>query len=306
MAKAEQAFGKQQLLIRFRGICSHLDLDARANGRSGNGNGENGKKRKRTVLVRHRNGNSGIEHHIPYIEFYADDVAQFSPGLRVFQYSKPGLDGTFARVDLEDGTEIRIAGMEPGYVEEESNYARDIPHMTEFVPRENRDAAHGLLVPDASDIDRERAVAVFDMPDGRLLAGEPEAMITRFEAKVGFKPRRLARWVDLYVEITEPLVLQLLSLSGDGTRREIKFKETVRMITIGNEPERLILGLMSPGDSSAAGHGDGHDHTQNGTPIQPTGHFILYYDLLQNAPVEKHVPIPTLLTGAGCPNNNIP
>lgn len=304
MANAKrQAFSRQQLLIRFRGICSHLDRPP-ADDTGENGYDAKGRKRKRTVLVRHRNGNSGIEHHIPYIEFYADDVAQFSPGLRVFQYSKPGLDGTFARVDLEDGTEIRIAGLEPGYVEEESNYERDIPHMKEIVPAANRNAADGLLVEDVSKIDRERAVAVFDMPSGRLTAGEPEAMITRFKEEVGFTPRRLARWADLQVELTEPLVLQLLSLSGDGTKREIKFKETVRMITIGNEPERLILGVMSAGES----HGDGHahDHGQNGTPIQPTGHFILYYDLLQNAPVNKPVPIPTLLTGAGCPNNNIP
>lgn len=297
MATARQAFGKQQLLIRFRGICSHLDIDP-----PGNGNGAKGKKFKRTVLVRHQNGNAAIEHHIPYIEFYADDVAQFSPGLRVFQYSKPGLDGTFARVDLEDGTEIRIAGMPPGYVQEESNYARDIPHMKDIVPPANRKAAHGLTVEEANKVDREKAVAVFDMPEGRLMAGEPEAMITRFKEEVGFKPRRLARWADLHVEITQPLVLQLLPLSGDGTRQEIKFKDTVRMITIGNEPERLILGVMSPGDT----HADGHNHGSNGTPVQPTGHFILYYDLLQNAPVDKPVPIPTLLTGAGCPNNNIP
>lgn len=305
MANAKrEAFSRQQLLIRFRGICSHLDLDRPADGIGENDYDAKGRKRKRTVLVKHRNGNSGIEHHIPYIEFYADDVAQFSPGLRVFQYSKPGLDGTFARVDLEDGTEIRIAGLEPGYVEEELNYKRDIPHMKEIVPPANRSAADGLLVDDVSKIDRERAVAVFDMPNGRLMAGEPEAMITRFKEEAGFEPRRLARWADLHVELTEPLVLQLLSLSGDGTRREIKFKQTVRMITIGNEPERLILGVMSPGDTHA--NGNGHDHGQNGMPIQPTGHFILYYDLLQNAPRNKHVPIPTLLTGAGCPNNNIP
>jgi hypothetical protein len=296
MAEAEET-GRQQLLIRFRGICSHLDL-------STNGNGANGRKRKRTVLVRHRNGNAAIEHHIPYIEFYADDVAQFSPGLRVFQYSKPGVDGTFARVDLEDGTEIRIAGKKPGYVEQESNYERDIPHMKDIVRDEkSRRAARGLLVAEANDVDRERAAAVFDMPEGRLMAGEPEAMITRFDERVGFEPRRLARWADLQVEITPPLVLELIPLGASGPKREIRFKETLRMITIGNEPERLILGVMATGESS---HSDGHDHAQNGTPVQPTGHFILYYDLLENAPVSKPVPIPTLLTGAGCPNNNIP
>src|ERR1041384_2021285 len=173
----------EQLRIRFRGTCAHLDL---SNG--------NGKKKKRTVLVRHRNGNSAIEHHVPYIEFYADDVQSFPRELKVLQYSRPGVDGRFARVDLDDTTEIRFKGIEPGEVEEEDNYRSDVPHMSEILKKanvQNRKVAQALLVADAKQIDRNRAAAVFDMPSGRLVAGEPEAMITTFPKEVEFEPRRL-------------------------------------------------------------------------------------------------------------------
>ena len=282
----------EQLLIRFRGICGHIDLP---NGKNGSG------KKKRTVLVRHRNGNGAIEHHIPYIEFFADDVEAFADGLKVVQYSRPGVDGRLARVDLDDATEIRLAGIDPDYVEEELSYRKDVPHMSEVVT--GFEPAESLLTPLANDVDSGRAVAVFDMPKGRLVAGEPEPAITRFPKKItGFTPRRLARWSDLYTEYEPPLVVQLFPLGSDGPSRDILFRNTLRMITIGNEPERLILGV---GRDATHNHA-AHDHEQ--APPQLTGHYILYYELLKNPPPEKErpVPIPTQFDGSGCPNNNYP
>jgi hypothetical protein len=287
---------EQQLLIRFRGICAHLDLPG--------GDDEKGKK-KRTVLIRHRNGDGGIEHHIPYIEFYADDVASFSSDLKLLRYTRPSVDGTFARVDLEDAAEIRVGDLKPGLVQEEVSYQRDVPHLSEILKgfdKESRKVSETLLKPNVKDIDRSRVAGVFDMPAGRLVAGEPEATITRFPAKLQFEPRRFARWTDLHVAFKPPLVLHLIPLGGNGVERQIKFKKTLRMITIGNEPERLILGMISSVTEAAHGHGSARD----ATPVQPTGHFILYYDLLENPPESRPVPIPTQLTGSGCPNHNYP
>lgn len=288
---AQQA---DQLLIRFRGICAHIDL------KDGNGNG----KKKRTVLVRHSNGKSGIEPHVPYIEFYADDIDDFPPEVKVIQYSRPGVDGRFARIDLDEPTQIRIKDREPGWVQEEPNYRAGIPHMSEILPKV--EVASDLKVSDVSKIDINRAAAVFDMPEGRLMAGEPEAMITRFEEGVTFKERRLARWADLYIRFDAPLVLELVPLRKHGTTREVRFKSTLRMITIGNEPERLILGLLQTTDEFTHSISHGAPHDPHASPIQPTGHYVLYYDLLEAPPTLRPVPVPTLLTGAGCPNNNLP
>jgi hypothetical protein len=292
MAEAAQ----DQLLVRFRGICGHIDLQERENGKGK-------EKKKRTVLVRHRNGNSGIEHHVPYVEFYADDIESFPPEVNVVQYSRPGVDGRFARIDFDRPTEIRLKGKEPGWVVEEPSYKRGVPHMSEVV--RSPQIASGLK-DTVEKIDTSRAAAVFDMPDGRLLAGEPEAMITRFEKSVGFEERRLARWVDLYVEFTPPLVLELVPLQRPGRTHEIRFKKSLRMITIGNEPERLILGLLQTTEEFMRAIGHGAQHNADASPIQPTGHYVLYYDLLETVPSVKPVPVPTLLTGAGCPNNNLP
>src|SRR5688572_17148124 len=170
---------KEQLLIRFRGICALINIEPT--------------KKKRAVLIRHQRDNSRIEHHIAYVEFYADDVENFSPELKLRRYTRPGGEGTFARVDLEVPTEIRLKGLLAGDVEEELSYTRDIPHMGKIL-KEKHDVAKSLLTPNAKDVDRNRAAGVFDMPAGTIIAGEPEATLTRFPKRVSFEPRRLARW----------------------------------------------------------------------------------------------------------------
>jgi hypothetical protein len=217
------------------------------------------------------------------------------------------VDGTFARVDLEEGTEIRLKDNNPDYVEEEPSYQRTVPHMSEIIGEEPAKVALRFLAA-SGDLKDDRVLgAVFDMPGGTLLGGEPEPNITRFDSKVLFKPRRLARWSDLYATIKAgPVVVQLTPLGG-GTTREIRFKEDLRMITIGNEPERLILGLLSAEGLSVS-------HTNHGgfgepdATVQPSGHYVLYYSLLEKLPEpdSRPVPIPTLLGGTGCPNNNYP
>lgn len=295
------AGNSEQLLIRFRGICGHIDLS----------NGSAAKK-KRTVLIRHQNGNGNgnIEHHVPYIEFFADDVAS-AGDLKLVAYNKPGIEGRFARLDLVDkleGMEIRLKGIEPGNVKEEIGYQRDVPHMAEIFPdfAVEKSLLQELLVPEAKDVDRDRVAAVFDMPAGRLVAGEPEALSTKFTPEGQFRPRRLARWSDLYRMYKPPLVIQLVPFKEDGPIREIHFKESLRMITIGNEPVRLILGIVG---APATHTHNGNGHNGNGdtaAPVQPTGHYVMYYNLFQNRPTKPPLPSPAQFDGSGCPNNNYP
>ena len=296
----------QPLLIRFRGICAHLDLP---NGAAP------GKKRKRTLLVRHRNGNSNIEHHVPYIECLTDDILALSPELRMLQYSRPGTDGRFGRIDLPDRSDtmtiIRINDVPAGNVTEDLSYEENVPHFKNILNDPNDATPADSLTKALSSVDRKFATAVFDMPEGTLMAGEPEAMKTRFDsgpAAPEETARRFARWSDLYVQVPKGEVTIELEQRPSGEKHTITFADTLRMITIGNEPERLILGLIGGADS----HED-HDHPTgngNGTnghgPIQPTGHFVLYYDVLKNRPDEMPLPVPSQLEGTGCPNNNIP
>ncbi|MEA2488337.1 MAG: hypothetical protein QOH21_129 [Acidobacteriota bacterium] len=282
----------QQILIRFRGICAHVDV------KDGEEPGGTRRKKKRTILLRHRNGDANIEHHTAHIEFFADDVDAFSPDLNVVSYSRVGVDGRLARVDLADGTIIRLKNTRPGFVMESASYGRDVPHFTKILPEQNRAIAAGL-VGDIENLDTDRAVAAFDMPEGILVAGEPEGTITRFQKSVSFPPQRLARWAELHATVAEePIEIELVT-KADATRR-IQFKDSLRMLTIGNEPERLILGLLP---ESVQG---GHSHGDSAIPPQPSGHFILYYDLLENPPKDRAVPIPTQLGGAGCTNSNYP
>lgn len=301
----------QPLLIRFRGICAHLDLP---NGAAP------GKTRKRTLLVRHRNGNSNIEHHVPYIECLADDVVEISSGLRMLQYSRPGTDGVFGRIDLPDQSEtmtiIRINEAPAGDVTVDLSYEENVPHFKNILNDPN-DAVPAESLTKPLLVDRKFATAVFDMPAGTLVAGEPEAIKTRFDsgpAASEEKARRFSRWSDLYVQVPEgSLTIELKTINGKPTvspPQTITFAKTVRMITIGNEPERLILGLIGGADAHAGhnhstGNGNGNGDHGHG-PIQPTGHFVLYYDILKNRPDETPLPVPSQLEGTGCPNNNIP
>jgi hypothetical protein len=300
----------QPLLIRFRGICAHLDLK---NGASPE------KKRKRTLLLRHRNGNSNIEHHVPYIECLADDVLEITPGLRMLQYSRPGTDGRFARIDLEDRSDtvtiVRINEAPSGEVTEDVSYEENVPHFAKILNKAN-DAvpAASLLMNSPLQIDAKFATAVFDMPEGTLVAGEPEAMKTRFDSgPAKDTERRYSRWSDLYVQNVPKgkvtVELDPRSNGQAGEKQVITFADTVRMITIGNEPERLIVGLIGGADAHAGhdhNHGTGNGNGNGRGPIQPTGHFILYYDILKNQPDEMPMPVPSQLEGTGCPNNNYP
>ena len=291
----------EQLLMRFRGICAHIDLP--------NGNRSDGSKKKRAVLVRHQESNGPIESHVPYISFFTDDIQGTPTISTIIKYSRPGTDGQLGRIELPPGTEIRLKGLEPGYVTEEVGYRNDVPHMSEIVGEAKATVAEALRVKDANNVDPKRASAVIDMPAGRLCAGEPEAQVTRFDESVGFRERRLARWSDLYTEYTPPLTIQLVKLGTAEILGEITFNQNLRMLTIGNEPKRLIVGAFVPGANGHAtnGHGDHNHATPSSTkPLQQTGHFIMYYNVLENEPVERPIPIPAQLDGSGCPPNNYP
>jgi hypothetical protein len=297
----------QPLLIRFRGICAHLDLKSDT---------ARGTKRKRTLLVRHHNGNNNIEHHVPYVECLADDISELTSGLRMLQYSRPGTDGRFGRIDLPDRpdsmTIIRINGALAGDVTEDLSYKENVPHFSQILNNKKDAAPAASLMNTAPPVDAKFATAVFDMPEGTLVAGEPEATKTRFDSgPAAATERRFSRWSDLYVQkIPNGPVTMELEQQPSGDKQTITFAGTVRMITIGNEPERLILGLIGGADAHAdhghaPGNGNGNGTNSHG-PFQPTGHFILYYDILKNRPDETPLPIPSQLEGTGCPNNNYP
>ncbi len=300
----------QPLLIRFRGICAHLDLTKAVDG----------KKKKRTLLVRHGNGNGNIEHHVPYIECLADDFVEIPSGLRVLQYSRPGTDGRFGRVDLTDRpgtmTIIGINGAPAGEVTEDLSYTENVPHFSKILSDPKDAAPATALMGDPRRVDAKFATAVFDMPEGTLVAGEPEAMKTRFDsgpAASEDKARRFSRWSDLYVQVPEGQVTIELDPREGGEKQTITLAKTVRMITIGNEPERLILGLIGSAETlaghdhgHASGNGNGNGNGSRPSPIQPTGHFVLYYDVLKNQPEKRPMPVPSQLEGTGCPNSNMP
>jgi len=296
---------ENQLFIRFRGIVTNLDLP----------NGTRPKGMKRALLLRHDDPDTPIEHHISYIECLADDL-ESAPGLKILKYSRPGTDGMFARIDLPNDpgvmTEIRLKGVKPGPVVEEANYRNDVTHFEQILKNYDQlKIEPSLLGESAADVDASRTVAVFDMPKGRLMAGEPEAFLTRFDPKlVTFTPRRLPRWVDLLTTVNRPNVeLELVQQPG-GEPQSIKFRETLRMITIGNEPERLILGVIGGnGGHGAAGHSHGKGNGKgngNGGRTQPSGHFVIHYNVFDPVPKDKPVPIPTQLEGGGCGSNNVP
>jgi hypothetical protein len=292
---------ENQLIIRFRGIVTHLDL-----------NGKRPKGMKRMLLLRHLDTDTPIEHHISYIECLADDL-ESAPGLKVVKYSRPGTDGTFARIDLPDDpgvmTEIKLEGVDPGPVHEEANYRNDVTHFKDLLKNFSDLKIESTLLGElAANVDASRTVAVFDMPKGRLMAGEPEAFLTRFDPKLvkSFTPRRLPRWVDLLVTVPSPNVELKLVQPGGELPLIIRFKPTLRMITIGNEPERLILGIIGGnGGHAAAGHTHGNGNG-NGGRTQPSGHFVIHYNVFDPVPKDKPVPIPTQLEGGGCGTNNIP
>jgi hypothetical protein len=295
---------ENQLFIRFRGIVTNLDLP----------NGKRPKGMKRALLLRHHDPDTPIEHHISYIECLADDL-ESAPGLKVMKYSRPGTSGMFARIDLPDDpgvmTEIKLKDAPPGPVEEEANYRNDVTHFKDLLKNFSElKIEPTLLGESAANVDASRTVAVFDMPKGRLMAGEPEAFLTRFDSKLvkSFTPRRLPRWVDLLTTVNRPNVeLELVQQPG-GETQTVKFKDTLRMITIGNEPERLILGVIGGnGGHAAPGHSHGNGNG-NGGRTQPSGHFVIHYNIFDPVPKDKDkpVPIPTQLEGGGCGSNNVP
>ncbi|HWW62591.1 MAG TPA: hypothetical protein VN181_14555 [Thermoanaerobaculia bacterium] len=269
---------QQRLHIRFRGICTHIDM----------GGGSTSARKMRTVLVR-GNHNDGIEHHLSFLEFLPDDLADggLPADLEAVTFTRPGSVGLLARIDFNDTYEIRVNATK-GYVEQDPFFKQSVPSLTEIVGELT--VKPGLLRPNPQDVDSDLVTAVFDLPAGRIQPGEGEPELTRFAPAVGFAERYLARWSDLFVTIEDRPIVELLSLTG-GANYTIFFKPTTQMITFGNEPESQIVGLL-PGADDAA---------------RAAGHWPMFYTLIENhPPKETPVPIPKQLGGAGCPNNNLP
>src|SRR5690349_729243 len=86
--------------IRFRGLCCFIK-------------DTNGAKyfQRRVVLPSHDHS-AGIEHHISHIEFLADDLKKVSQGLTPIPYKRPGDDGQYERIELNDAVMIEFLGLE--------------------------------------------------------------------------------------------------------------------------------------------------------------------------------------------------
>ncbi|HVR37705.1 MAG TPA: hypothetical protein VMU84_01315 [Thermoanaerobaculia bacterium] len=267
---------EEQLHIRFKGICSHVDL------------GGNGTRKMRTVLIR-GNHDDVIEHHQAYVEFNPDDLADggLPADLTLLTYTRTGEAGLLGRIDFGDTYEIRVNAL-PGLVEQDRFFKRGVPSLSEILGR-TATVKPSLLRADPQKIDKALVTTVFDLPEGSIRAGDPEREITRFGSSVPFQERYLAKWSDFFTTVENRPEVQLLSLTG-GKDYTIRFRPTTQMITIGNEPLADIVNLLDGGDAAA----------------RAAGHWPMFFTLIDNAPDPVPVPIPKQLSGAGCPNNNLP
>jgi hypothetical protein len=277
--------------VRFRGICCFIDPT----------NGESFKKR----VVLPNGGNHhhvGMEAHVPIIEFFADDLKSAPSDVERISYTRPGDDGQYQRIELEEPVMIELLNAEMGAITPGPNFEDSVIHLDSLMS-EKLELKRTLLGPAAS-VSPALAAAVIDLPGGTLMAGPPESSVTRFPAPVKFQPRRIARWLEHIVDVKGAFGLQLTSLRDpEAPPRQIWFKDTTRLITIGNEPMRAIVGHFVPRAEGAVAadepqHG-GHDGDADAPRLQATGHFDIYWDLIADPPF-RPVPEPFQTTGPGC------
>jgi hypothetical protein len=272
------------ITVRFRGICCFIDKT----------NGEDFEKR---VLLPHGGGHharSNFEAHLPIIEFLADDLKRAPIDLPRTSYTRPGDDGRYERIEIKEPVRIEFRGVSQSRkkITRGINLDESIIHLDDLAGRKLE--MKKTLTGPALKVDPALAIAVLDLPPGVLMAGPPESIVTRFPPAVKFEERRTARWVEHIMDVDDDFSVQLTPLGeADAKTQVIQFERTTRLITIANEPERMIVGHFVPRPAGTA-------------PLNPTGHFAMHWDLIQNAPDPPLVPLPFQGSAIGCAPSNKP
>lgn len=258
--------------IRFRGICCFIDPT----------NGEDFKKR--VVLPRHGD-HSSMEEHLPVIEFLADDLIndEVPDGLESVYFMRPGDEGQYRYVKIKEPSCIQLVGTKAGAIETADNLKDAVVSIDSLVPDEVLTLKKSLLGP-ALKVKPTLAAAVVDLPAGKLDAGSFETSLTSFPPPVPFKPRYLAKSLQHTTQVDGELGVQLTTLGEKNpVPKTLWFKATTRMVTIANEPLRLIVNHIMQAPTGAA-----------------AGHFDMYWDLIAEPPESRPVPNTNLGTGPGC------
>jgi hypothetical protein len=268
------------MTVRFRGICCFID---KTNGESFN---------KRVVLPNGRSHqHDEHEEHLPIIEFFADDLKAAPEDLPRINYTRPGDDAKYQRIELDEPVYIELLGTAArGAIEPGLNLEESLIHLQDLVD-EDIQLKRTLRGP-AVKVDPKLVVAVIDLPKGMLMAGPPEPNITKFPNSQKFTERRAARWLEHITQVEGEFGLRLTPLGKPRpVAREIWFKSSTRMVTIANEPLRFIVGHFVKKPMAK--------------PAKPTGHFDMYWDLIADPP-SRPVPEPSQGLGPGCSPSNIP
>ena len=266
--------------IRFRGLCCFI--------KDTNG----GKYFQRRVVLPTHDHSMDIEHHTPHIEFLADDLKKVSQGLSTIAYKRPGDEGQYERIELNDAVMIEFLGLEgeDKRITEGPTYKGSAISLHGLAGEKRTLEMKDTVVGPRDEVDPDLIAAVIDLPPGTLLAGPPEATITRFLKPANFEPRRVARWLEHVIDVNGDFRIRLTPLGKpNATPETIYFEDTTRLVTIGNEPERMIVGHFVPPPAGRA------------TPPRPTGHFAVYWNLFTNIKqTERFVPEPFQGSVPGC------
>lgn len=264
------------VIVRFRGICCFIDPT------------KNEKFEKRVVVPNMGMHRHDMEEHLQVIEYLADDLKS-AHGFERVSFTRPGDAGQYEYVALTEPVQIEFIGTKPGAVSTPGRaFANSTLHLDELAGKTLQ--LRSTLLGPAADVDASLAMAVVDLPAGDLVAGPPDSSITTFPPKVNFQPHRVARWLELYTDFEGDFGLRLTPL-GDpkAVPKQIWFKSSAALVTIANEPERLIVGHFV--EAQPAG--------------ESTGHFDIYWDLFTETPF-RPIPEPFQGTGPGCVPANKP
>jgi hypothetical protein len=306
------------LTVRFRGICCFIDQL----------NGQRERTFEKRVVLPNggKHEHMGIEKHLPIIEFFAEDLIERPADMAPVPFTRPGDDGMYQYIELTEPVSITLRGTTKGNVRESLSLAGSVIHLDKLVPKpaELRDS----LLGDPVKADAALVMAVMDLPTGELASGPPEGSFTEFPMSPNFKKRRVGRWLEHTVALPddETICLELTPLGQKNATKQILFKNTTSMITIANEPLRLIVGKFvqkpngetegltpnhtmktataeSGAKESTNGNGAGAHQgmpSTNGGSAQGTAHFNLYWELMKDPPTERPRPASSQGSGPSC------
>jgi hypothetical protein len=269
------------ITVRFRGICCFIDPK----------NGEGFKKR---VIVPNMSSHQhDMEEHLTIVEFLRDDLLsardlESGQALEQVAFTRPGDGGRYAYIKMTEPVRIEFVGTSAGKNAPKFDLDDATIHLDDLVG-ETLQLRSSLLGP-AAKVRPALAKAVIDLPDGVLRAGSPDVNLTQFPPPAKFDQRRIARTIEHNVEVDGTFGLTIRSLvDTQKAPKEIRFASSTALITIANEPERLIVGHF----------------VENQPASETADHFDAYWDLFSDPPF-RPVPSPFQGTGPGCVPANKP